>query len=448
MQFEKIFMPLDENGLIGFSNNMESVEAHRLETKKYVCGGGGHSNSQFQGILKQGPYSKLQEDVMLGFVYRNHEKALSYELYYALRGERFPTFKGMEKMFGMKIQKDSVMGYGINDYNEQEIKKMIDTIIEKSKSKKILPIIIVPWDKNSADESQNKIYYLIKYSFLNHNIPCQFININKIKDYNTFKWTVSGIALQIFTKLGGSPWCLVPCTENCLIIGIGQAHRKDENGNIERYYAYSIQNDSSGLFRNIKLLSDNTDHNTYLNGLSKKLKEIIIAQVDEFDCFVIHTPFRLKKDEINTIRMVVENLANEINKKFAVLRFNDDHYYMGYDFRNGSLTPYESTFVRISTSNYLIWFEGLQYGYSSVKERIGPPIQISIDYHQAEIQYTDILKYLQDAINLSGANWRGFNAKTIPVSILYARLLSNFISAFNKYKFGDINIENITPWFL
>jgi hypothetical protein len=69
------------------------------------------------------------------------------------------------------------------------------------------------------------------------------VNINKIKIYKTFKWMVSGIALQIFTKLGGSPWCLVPSTEKCLIIGIGQAHRKDERGNIERYYAYSIQND-------------------------------------------------------------------------------------------------------------------------------------------------------------------------------------------------------------
>jgi hypothetical protein len=64
------------------------------------------------------------------------------------------------------------------------------------------------------------------------------------------------------------------------------------------------------------------------------------------------------------------------------------------------------------------------------------------------MQYTDIIKYLQDAINLSGANWRGFNAKTMPVSMLYAHLLSGFISAFEKYQFGDINIENITPWFL
>jgi hypothetical protein len=447
-RFKNIFMPLDKDGLIEFSNDMESIEAHKLETKKYVCGGGRQSNSQFQGVLNHGPYSKLNEEAMIGFVYRNHEKALSYELYHALRGERFTTFKGMDTMFGVKIQTGTVIGYGVDDYNEHEIKKMVDTIIEKSNGKKIVPIIIVPWDDNSADEIQERIYYFIKYSFLKHNIPCQFVDINKIKKYSIFKWMVSGIALQIFTKLGGSPWCLVPCTENCLIIGIGQAHRKDKNGNIERYYAYSIQNDSSGLFKNIKLLSNNTDYGNYLNGLFNNLKEIILDQSEEYDSFVIHTPFRLRKDEMNTIKEVVEALDNETNKKFAFLRFNDNHYYMGYDFGNGSLIPQESTFIKISSNSYLVWFEGLQYGYSSVKERIGPPIQISIDYHQAEIQYTDIMKYLQDAINLSGANWRGFNAKTIPVSILYARLLSKFISAFDKYKFGDINIENITPWFL
>jgi flavodoxin len=446
--FDKIFVPLDEKALICVSKGMENIESYKLEKKRYVFGGGVLSNSQFQGILNHGPYSKLKEDAMLGFIYRNNEKSLSHELYYALRGDRFPTFKGMEKMFDIKIQKNTVIGYGVDDYNEQEIEKMVDVIIENSNGKKIVPIIIVPWNKNNATDYQSKIYYLIKFSFLKKNIACQFVDINKIKNYTMFKWSVSGMALQIFTKLGGSPWCLVPSTEKCLIIGIGQAHRKNEKGEIERYYAYSIQNDSSGLFKNIKLLSDNTDRDSYLNGLSDNLKKMITDQSEEFDNFVIHTPFRLRKDEMNTIRMVVESLANETGKKFAVLRFNDNHYYMGYDFGNDSRTPYESTFIRISANRYLVWFEGLQYGYSSVKERIGPPVLISIDFHQTEFQYTDILKYLQDAINLSGANWRGFNAKTMPVSILYAHLLSGFISAFDKYQLGDINVENITPWFL
>lgn len=444
--FNTIFNPLDDESLIIISDSMENLECRRLETKKYVFCNGYISNSQFQGMLKHGPYSDLKEECLLGFVYRNKEKTLSYELYYALRGERFPTFKGMEKMFHFPVAKSNVIGEGVEDYNEAEIEKIINNILARSNGKRIVPIIIVPWNKETANEYQTKLYYLMKYELLKNNISCQFVDIERIRNYNSFKWSVSGIALQIFTKLGGSPWCLQSGTEKCLIIGIGQAHRKNNN-EIERYYSYSIQNDSSGLFKNIKLLSDNTDHDKYLNGLSDNLKEIVISQISQFDSFVVHTPFRLRKEELNTIKTVIESLSAETGKKFAVLRFNDNHHYMGYDFSNNALTPNESTYIQISSNNYLVWFEGLQYGYSSVRKRISPPVQISIDF-LTDNQYKIIFKYLQDAINLSGANWRGFNAKTMPVSILYARLLSGFISAFEKHEFNDIDIENITPWFL
>jgi hypothetical protein len=156
----------------------------------------------------------------------------------------------------------------------------------------------------------------------------------------------------------------------------------------------------------------------------------------------------LRKDELDTIKATIDALANnKSDKKFAVMRFNDDHYYMGYDLKNNTLIPYESSFVRISVDSYLIWFEGLQYGYTSVKERIGPPIQVTFDYPK-DCTTNDLLNYLQDAINLSGANWRGFNAKTMPVSILYAHLLSGFLAAFDSLNFDEINIENILPWFL
>ena len=427
---------------------MDGVECQKLKTKNYIFNEGKKINSQFNGISKFGPFSGVKEECMLGFVFRNNEKTLSHELYFALRGERFATFKGMEKMFGINLNKDNVIGEGVTEYNKDEIDRIINDIITQANGKKIVPIILVPWNRETASESDSKMYYYMKYNFLKNNIPCQFVGINKIKDDNTFKWIVSGIALQIFTKLGGSPWCLVPSTEKCLIIGIGQAHRKNKDKGIERYYSYSIQNDSSGLFKDIRILSDNTDHDKYLNGLSSKLKDIIISQIDKFNSFVIHTSFRLRKDEMDTIKKTIDSLAtNKVDKNFAVMRFNDDHYHMGYDFTNNSLTPYESTLIRISANSYLIWFEGLQYGNSSLKERIGPPIQVFFDYPK-NYQREDIFNYLQDAINLSGANWRGFNAKTMPVSILYARLLSGFLAAFDELNFDEINIENITPWFL
>jgi hypothetical protein len=58
------------------------------------------------------------------------------------------------------------------------------------------------------------------------------------------------------------------------------------------------------------------------------------------------------------------------------------------------------------------------------------------------------LKYLQDAVNLSGANWRGFNAKSVPVSIYYAKLVADFVKEFRNLDLEEIDWENLTPWFL
>lgn len=55
-------------------------------------------------------------------------------------------------------------------------------------------------------------------------------------------------------------------------------------------------------------------------------------------------------------------------------------------------------------------------------------------------------KYLQDILNLSGANWRGFNAKMSPISVFYPQLVAKFLKYFDNY--SEINVENIKPWFL
>jgi hypothetical protein len=58
------------------------------------------------------------------------------------------------------------------------------------------------------------------------------------------------------------------------------------------------------------------------------------------------------------------------------------------------------------------------------------------------------LKYLQDSVNLSGANWRGFNAKSVPVSIYYAKLVADFVKEFRDLNLEEIDWESLTPWFL
>jgi hypothetical protein len=450
LQWDAIFVPVSEKLNIGMSKEMDEFQHWRLGAKRYIFADNNQATTQFKGILDFGPFNEYPGNPLLCFIYRNKEKEISHELYRALNGTKYPTFLGMERMFKFPMNRDTVMGVGVNEYSKNEVPKLIDTIKIQSKEREVLPIVLAPWTRDSAAPDESETYYFMKHQFLKNNMPSQFAGIKRVVNYESLKWSVASIGLQIFTKLGGSPWCLDAKTDNCLIIGIGQAHKKDENNNIEKYFSYSIMSESTGLFKNIKILSDNANHGQYLNGMATRLMEIIESQISNYQHIIIHTSFRLRRDELKTINDVIRNFADTPDKHFAVLRFSDIHKYMGFNFSSNTMTPYESTYVQLSRREYLVWFEGLSSSTDTIKKgtRIGPPMHIHVDFPEIFDNTTMMIPYLQDAINLSGANWRGFNAKTMPISILYAHLLSEFVSAFNRYQFEKIDIENIKPWFL
>jgi hypothetical protein len=457
-KYNKIQLFLDKyfDTLFVFGNELkiehhfQAIASTRLNTKKYEFGGNNTDVSQFQGIKKYGPFIALKDDnlPMVCFVYRNNEKNISYKLYNALNGKLYPTFSGMQAMFHYPLGSATVLGVGVENYTKDSFLGVLQEIQEKAKGKKVVPIILVPWNKDTASENQTQLYFYMKNLLLQNKISSQFISINKIVNDNILKWSVSSLGVQLFSKLGGSPWCVIPQTKRCLIIGIGQAYQYNSDKSIKKYYSYSILTDSSGLFKKIQILSDNQNEKEYLNGLLESIKGIINQYEVDYESFVFHTTFRLRKQELLVIKKLLEEEKKEKNNKhFAVLRFDDHHDYMGYDLSQNSLVPYESTKLRISFKDYLIWFEGQQFGNIPIGHRVGPPMKITIDYAKDDDERF-ISDYLQDAINLSGANWRGFNAKSLPVSLLYANLLCDFIAEFEKYEYPQINIEDITPWFL
>ena len=59
------------------------------------------------------------------------------------------------------------------------------------------------------------------------------------------------------------------------------------------------------------------------------------------------------------------------------------------------------------------------------------------------------IDFMQDVLNLSGANWRGFNAKLNPISIYYSKIVARYKAEFEKIeKLEEGAIEYHLPWFL
>jgi hypothetical protein len=427
---------------------LKQIQANTLDTKSYVFANDKRDSSQFQGIKKYGPLQLIQDNSSICFMYQPKDKPLSYELYEALKGGKYATFPGMQKMFSFSLGKDHVTGVSFDGYDNTNIETAIKQVYSYAQNRPVLPLILFPWSRLDSTPESIDAYYRIKYQFLSQKMPTQFVSLPRICGRDGLKWSISNIGLAVFSKLGGKPWKLATNHEKCLIIGIGQAHRRTDK-QISRFFAYSVLSDSSGIFDSIRILSESEDKDQYLNGLTVKIKAVIKELSGQYDRFVIHTPFKLKQDEMQAIQNALEDLNDDQGEKiFVVMKFDDNSKYFGYAMENNSKVPYESSYISLGKREYLVWFEGLQYHNPTIRRRIARPMHIEFVCSSKCVSDDDEKRYLQDAINLSGANWRGFNAKTLPVSVYYAKLIAEYIREFDRLGLPEINIENLSPWFL
>lgn len=427
-----------------------ALPSAQLEAKTYILAGDKPSKSQFMGLKSHGPYERPTGSPVICFMYRPDEKALAHDLYYALRGQRFQTFPGMSKMFAMDLARHDVLGIAVDSFTPEGLEPAIRSAISQTAGKLLLPVVVFPWSRYDLDPESKGKYHTTKYCFLKHKLPTQFVSVEKLTDSNAFKWSVSNIGLGIFSKLGGKPWKVKPRDSKCLIIGLGQSHRRNAEGDIARYFAYSVLTDSSGLYETIRVLARGDNRHAYLQELMNGIEGVLKAHCQDYDTFVVHTPYSLKKDEMDQVYAALDQFKAQDGaaKQFVVMKFNEHNQFMGFALWNNSRVPYESTYVRLGRGEYLVWFEGLQYHNPTVKRRIAKPMHIKFTYPTDGLGREAEVGFLQDAVNLSGANWRGFNAKSLPVSVYYAKLISEYIGHFDQLGLGELDVENLPPWFL
>ncbi len=444
--FLKEVLPKINSGLEDkLQSNLLEIQSKLLASKIYVFGNGFTSNSSYLGLTRNPPLEQIVEEVNFYFIYKNSDREIAVSLLKGLRGDLSPTtFNGMTKLFRLPFSNDLIKGAAILEFSDALIDREIETI--KSLGKNVIPVIITNSKKNEDDE---RLYYWLKHKFTNERIPCQVVTKELIKNEYSLKYSLSNIGLQIFAKAGGKPWKMKPATNEYLIIGIGQSYNleKTEQGNlIEKNLTYSVLTDSSGIFKDIHVIGEGVESDdTYYEQLVSNISNIIINS--GYRKISIHAPFRLSKDKI--LNRVISRVNFDI--ELSVLVINSKNDYFGYDYGNNGLVPFESTYIKLSHDEFLVWFEGLQFNNPKISKRFGNPLLIKFWYFNKEELFHDYdykERLLQDCINLSGANWRGFKAKQLPVSVFYCQRIAEFIAKFHQYNLSHIDIDNLKPWFL
>lgn len=418
-----------------------------LAVKRYVMNGRRESKSQFMGVQRFGPYEQNPQDTQLYFLYRREDHGLSQDLFRALRGDTFRTFSGMNEMFSFPVARHNVRGATISAFEAGEIDRVAEMVAANAAGRPVVPVVITPFSRHDESE-KNEAYWRLKHAFLARGMPIQVVATETIANRNTLKWSTAGIALQIFAKAGGTPWRVVPATERCLIVGVGQAHKVLSEGGIERFFAYSVLTDSTGAFQEIRLLGAAGDEESYIDAFHNNLRKIFKDYANRFSSFVVHSTFSVRRRELDSIASALgAQQAAGGDGYFVSMKFNDRNRFFGFSSGHNSRVPYESTVISLSRSEYLVWFEGLQYGQSALQKMVGGPLHVRYAYPD-KIGESEKRMFLQDAINLSGANWRGFNAKSLPVSVYYAQIIARYLKEFEAHGLRPLDVDNIVPWFL
>ena len=243
-----------------------------------------------------------------------------------------------------------------------------------------------------------------------------------------------------------------PTSGRSLIIGISQSHKvREVRGNrfVEKYFSFSVMTDNSGIFQRIRVLGDDDDRENYLSALGSNLREILEQGTKEFDRVVVHTSFKLRRVEMDAIEETVRSIAEKKDEscRFAVIKVNHKPDFFGANYRTNSLVPYEATRVRLGPREYLVWFEGIFPDKTTVRKVFSGPVHLQILRISEESRIPDEV-LLQDLVNLSGANWRGFNAKSTPVSVFYCHLVAKLVHDFHDRGLPMPSVEDLSPWFL
>lgn len=433
------------------SKDFVSLKAERLRPKTYVFAGAKESRSQFTGLRDLGPLQALERPPRLLFVFREQDRLPARRLALALKGMKqrgqynFPGFGELFKT-ALEIDANPII---LPDLSPDSMEAALKQATEARKlSPGILPVIVLP---NGDDNG-----YMAQKAYFSHaGMPTQVCTLRILEDEESLKWAVANLALQIFCKAGGRPWKVRPTTERSLIIGISQSHKikyVDEQAQVDKYFAFSVLTDSSGLFQQIQVLGDSADHNSYVSALRANLKHVLETNAGAFNRVVIHTSFKLKHEEIRAIEQTTREVAAATDKskcRFSVIKVNHKSRFFGINRSVNSLVPYEATKVRLGPHEYLVWFEGIYPDKPTVTKAFPGPTHLQfLRVKDEPSEPAEERELLQDLVNLSGANWRGFNAKSSPVSVFYCHLVADLVHNFHERGLPMPAVQDIQPWFL
>jgi Piwi domain. len=315
----------------------------------------------------------------------------------------------------------------------------------------------------------NNPYYHVKSYLLSLGVPVQLLtNENTRKSDSYLGLLLNSIALQIYAKLGGTPWAL-PASTNIdreLIVGIGSAtYRLNSFVNAPQSKIVGIttffSSDGTYLFGNkCRDVSYDQYFSELLSNLDSSIKEL--SRRDgwvEGDTIriVFHIFKPVKNIEADVIAKLIETYQ-QYNIKYAFVTISDDHPFMLFDpaqpgisspgGTKGQFTVSRGESVVLSDNACLMQMKGPKQ-VKTVRQGTSRPLLIKI---HDKSTFKDLYYITQQIYNFSTLSWRSFFPAQMPVTLYYSDLIVDVLSnlrSINGWKSEVINGPlKFKKWFL
>jgi hypothetical protein len=306
----------------------------------------------------------------------------------------------------------------------------------------LLALVLVP---HSERWQTDRPYYEAKAAFANLGIPSQMVTTELIADEGRFGWAVADIALASFAKLGGIPWTVeAPAGDDDLIIGIGRRDVGHE-GRRRRIFGYAVTFISNGVYRQTWSFTPAADEATYLQRLQEAVQAALAADLDaQPRRLVIHLSSRTGRREIEAVQTAMATAG--VTLPTAFLRLDDTILWDAADTDQDTWAAPKGLVARLGPRRALLHAEELT--------ATGPPdgpLLVELD-ERSTVDEQGFDELVGQVFRLAHANWRGFNARSKPATLVYGEELAGLVGHLADVETWNPDLLRSDlrnrPWFL
>jgi hypothetical protein len=429
------------------------------------------------GLTNYGPYDNMTFDTkspnILCICHRENRGHFSSFL--ADLKDGMPTSNYFKK--GLLRKYDLVdVQYTINQISSFDVVEYMKVIRQGEEVKPNLAIIEIPEYFKKLNNEDNP-YFKIKAKLLSLEIPVQYISTEKIK--NCTEYILNSIALQIYAKLGGTPWVLPSnrSVDREIIIGIGHswlrqnAYKGAAQTRVVGITTFLSSDGQYLLGDKVKDVSFEDYFTELLNSLTQSFSRLEKEQGwSDGDTvrLIFHIFKPIKNTEFEVVKQLIKN-NTRYKIKFAFVTISKFHPHLLFDPTQTGVVKYNSSkgeYIPNRGSNIFLDSETCivqMFGASELKtakQAMSNPIQIKIrtpqgnydDHDLKDLLYYDLSYIVQQIFSFTYLSWRSFLPGEQPATMLYSNLISKLLSQMRTVTGWDADHLNYSlkrkKWFL